>query len=47
MVRILADLARQGRTVVMVTHNRDNIPYASAVYTVRDGRVHAVNEVVV
>lgn len=41
VVRLLADLARQGRTVVMVTHNRDYLPYASAVDTVRDGRVAA------
>jgi len=39
VVRMLADLARQGRTVVMVTHDREMASRADRVILLKDGRV--------
>ena len=35
----LADLHRQGNTIIMVTHNEKLTPYASRVITMLDGRI--------
>lgn len=37
IMELFAGLARDGRCVIMVTHNRENLEYASRVFTMRDG----------
>ena len=39
MLALLADLVAEGQTVVMVTHERDALQYASREITLADGRV--------
>jgi len=39
VVQMLADLSRQGRTVIMVTHDREMASRADRVILLRDGRV--------
>ncbi|MBI4913828.1 MAG: ABC transporter ATP-binding protein [Acidobacteria bacterium] len=39
VVRLLADLARQGKTVLMVTHEKDLSAWADRIVTLADGRV--------
>jgi ABC-type lipoprotein export system ATPase subunit len=41
VIGLLAGLARQGRTVLMVTHERDVGAHADRVVTMADGRVVA------
>ncbi|TAJ45302.1 ABC transporter ATP-binding protein [Methanofollis fontis] len=36
---LLADLHRQGRTIVMVTHDRQTADYADRIITILDGRI--------
>ena len=39
IMEVLAELNRRGRTIIMVTHERDIAAYAQRTITIRDGRV--------
>jgi putative ABC transport system ATP-binding protein len=39
IMEVLAELHRKGRTIIMVTHERDIAAYAERTITIRDGRV--------
>jgi len=36
---LLTDLNRQGRTIIMVTHNPETAEYAHRTIVIRDGRI--------
>jgi putative ABC transport system ATP-binding protein len=40
-LEVLAELVREGQTVVMVTHERDAIAQATRTVTLADGRIVA------
>jgi putative ABC transport system ATP-binding protein len=46
MLGLLADLVREGQTVVMVTHERRAQRFATRVITLADGRVVAAEDAV-
>ena len=39
IMEILSDLHKQGRTLVMVTHNPETAEYADRVIIIRDGEI--------
>ena len=44
VVELLRDIAHEGATVVMVTHDARLLPYADRIYRLEDGRVQGMSE---
>ncbi len=43
IMQLFADLHREGQTIIMVTHNQENLKYASRTISMKDGRIDQLN----